>query len=218
MKNIHAINAQHQAEMSMGTATVTGVAGNVYWVMVSDSSYQVRRAASCLLQPEIGDTVLVYWGANTQSHFILSVLVHHDKEAAQIVVPGGVTLQAARGDLQVQARDIELKPGRALLINSPVVKLVTLFTDLKSNFLRGRFTTLESHTTKLRFFADSARSTVNRLVTKAKNYLQTVDCLHETRAGRVRTTIESSYALQARHATIDAEGAVRIDGEKIDLG
>jgi hypothetical protein len=218
MKNIHAINALPQPGLPMSTATLTGVAGQVYWVNVADASYQVRRAASCLIQPEIGDTVLVYWGANAQTHFILSVLVHHNKQAAELVIPGGVTLQSIQGDLQVQARDISLQPKRALLVNSPVIKLATLFTDVKSNFFRGRFTTVESHVTKLRLFADNARTTINRLVIKAKNYLQTVDGMHETRAGRVRTTVASSYGVKARHASIDAEGAVRIDGEKIDLG
>ena len=42
--------------------------------------------------------------------------------------------------------------------------------------------------------------------------------LDETRAGRVRLQVKDRFHLTSRHASVIAEGQVKIDAEKIDLG
>jgi hypothetical protein len=60
--------------------------------------------------------------------------------------------------------------------------------------------------------ADAARSTVTLPGGAA------LENLDETRAGRMRLQVAERFHLKARHASVIAEGQVKIDAEKIDLG
>jgi hypothetical protein len=66
--------------------------------------------------------------------------------------------------------------------------------------------------------AQQMTSTVGRLIQRARDSVRWIDNADETRAGRVRMQVEERMHVTARHATILAEGQVKIDADKIDLG
>ena len=83
----------------------------------------------------------------------------------------------------------------------------------------GRVSAQMTHTqSAITMIAQTVQSTVGRLILKARNSFSWIENLHETRAGRMRLQIENRFHLKSKHTTILAEGQVKIDGEKIDLG
>jgi len=73
---------------TLSTVTVSGRTDE--WFFVKDLSVRrVRRAASCLIEPEVGDQVLVCEGAQAEASFILAVLTRQQPGAASLCLPGG---------------------------------------------------------------------------------------------------------------------------------
>src|SRR5579871_1081633 len=84
-------------------------------------SFTARRAASCLLQPGAGDTVLA--ADLTDGTWILAVLVRGGSPAV-IPLPADSTLKVAQGSLQLSVPDeLILAAGRQLSAIAPEVSL-----------------------------------------------------------------------------------------------
>ena len=61
-------------------------------------------------------------------------------------------------------------------------------------------------------------ATLGRLLSRSIESFRSVQGLDETRAGRSSTIVQDHHQLRAGHITTRAEGFVKIDGQKIDLG
>lgn len=224
MKNtlVPLARAGHEHAVGLTYATVTGRAGKWHFVSAADASVErALRAESCLIEPDCGDTVLICrggaFGANAAA-YIIAVLARASTDGAQLVLPGGVALHAAQGALQVDAARIELKAASAVSLQAPVVGLEGVRGEL--NFHRVDASIQEAHA---RFgvvstMAQQLTSTVGRLVQKARDSFRWIEKVDETRAGRVRMKVDERLHVTARDASVLAQGHVKIDGEKIDLG
>ncbi|WP_321800917.1 DUF3540 domain-containing protein [Caballeronia sp. J97] len=214
--------AGHEHAVGLAYATVTGRAGKWFFVSAADASAdRALRAESCLIEPDCGDTVLVCRGgaigANAAA-YIVAVLARAAADSARLLLPGDVALHAAEGALQVEAERIELKAARVVSLEAPVVAMEGVRGEL--NFHRVDASVSEAHA---RFgvvsaMAQQMTSTVGRLVQKARDSFRWIEKVDETRAGRVRMKVDERLHVTAQHASVLAEGHVKIDGEKIDLG
>src|SRR5690348_18246033 len=86
-----------------------------------NGAFTARRAASCLLQPAAGDTVLA---ADVEgSLWILAVLVRGDSPAV-LPLPADSTLRVAEGGLKLVVQDeLVLAAGRQLSAVAPEVSV-----------------------------------------------------------------------------------------------
>jgi len=203
-------------------ATVTGRAEKWFFLSTADMTVsRALRADSCLIEPDCGDTVLVCkggaMGTNTVS-YILAVLVRAETASATLILPGGVGLSTERGALQVNAARVELNASEALAMHAPTIAMTGLSGDIKFHRLTSSIQELQARLGAVSTIAQSVTSTVGRLVQKARDSFRWTENVDETRAGRMRVQVEERFHLSAKHATLLAEGQVKIDGEKIDLG
>src|SRR5579859_8052403 len=84
-------------------------------------SFTARRAASCLLQPGAGDTVLAAQVAG--NIWILAVLVRGDTPAL-LPLPADSTLKVAQGGLKLAVQDeLTLAAGRQLTALAPEISV-----------------------------------------------------------------------------------------------
>jgi Protein of unknown function (DUF3540) len=217
-------------DFSLARATVTGVAGAWFFIEGSCAD-RALRATSCLLAPEVGDLVLVSSGAAAPSAagqqaptllgaapFILAVLSRPEASSGVIEFPGGSRLLANEGGLQFAAQDIQLSASTRLGLSSPELTV----SAAKGTVLFGHLTTVaqavQARLGSLHCIAQNATTVVNRLVVRAVNSFRQTEQLDDSRAGRVRMQVAERFALSAEHASVQAKGQVKIDGQKIDLG
>lgn len=222
------------ADFALARATVTGVAGAWFFI---DGAPQDRalRATSCLLEPEVGDLVLVNSGAASQvvsspapaqaatllgaAPFILAVLSRPHASSGVINFPGGARLLTTDdGSLQFAARDIQLAAGNRMDLSSPELTVRAAKGELVFGQLSAVAQALQARLGSLHCVAQNATSVVGRLVVRAINSFRQTEQLDDSRAGRVRMQVAERFALSAQHASVQAKGHVKIDGEKIDLG
>ena len=224
---------------SLMAATVTGQADKWFFICSTDAERaapktgqtdiaeamltpgRALRAESCLLQPECGDTVLVCSAVAvgvTTVPYILAVLSRIQPAQGTLVLPGGAHISADQGLLQIDAAHIHLNGSQSVAFKAPQLEVVAAAGKLRFSSLDTTISECSAQLGALHMVAQSVHSTVARLVQKATNSFRWTSQLDETRAGRMRLAVTERFALKAQHASVIAEGQVKIDGEKIDLG
>ncbi|MEO7031576.1 MAG: DUF3540 domain-containing protein [Herbaspirillum sp.] len=202
-------------------ATVTGRAGNWFFLKATTPlpSERAQRAASCLIEPECGDTVLLCAGGGTQAGaYILAVLTRADNTGATLHLPGAVEMTTQHGKLRVNATQLELTAHDSVSLQAPKIELDGLAGKLQFHRIDANAQEFNGRIGNISLLAQNVHSTVDRLIQKARNSFRWIENLDETRAGRVRMQITDRFQLKARHASMIAEDQVKIDGKKIDLG
>lgn len=182
---------------------------------------RVRRALSCLVEPIENDWVLVALGADAhQPAHILGVLERPDSQDMVIPLPGGSKLHAQDdGSLQLRTKSLQLEAQGGLSLQAGSELQITAVTANSTvKHWQGWFETLNASAVRIEYSAKSLSSHVGRLVSRVLESFRSVEGLDEIRAGRSRTVVQGPHHLKAGHITAQAQGFVRIDGQKIDLG
>ena len=213
------------------TGTVCGRVGAWLFVRSTEGEQRAQVAPSCLLAPEDGDVVLLcltpdlpVTGARDgmsvlpcRQH-ILAVLSRAEPARAAVVLPGGVCLATREGSLRIEGRQIDIAASAGLNARAPQFTVEAVHGDLRFVHAHASASSFTGCIGELRLVARNLSSQVGRLVQKVRSSFRTVEELDDLRAGRARWEIEGHAQLHARQATVLADGVVKIDGERIDLG
>tara|TARA_R110000851_G_scaffold333533_1_gene515365 strand:- start:207294 stop:207953 length:660 start_codon:yes stop_codon:yes gene_type:complete len=215
---VHCLKPRHESTaQSLGTATVTGMSGDHFLLSDPDLS-RGQLAASCLLTPATGDTVLVTHAIDNSTCFILAILQRNDPDSGSLSLPGGTQLHANQAGLELQTRNLHLNSTSHLHLNSSTLDINAVHSNVRVKHWQSWFETIESCAVNVSFTAKTLSSQVGRLIQRLKESFRKTDGLDETRAGRVRVSVEDHHHIEAGHVTHTAKGFVKIDGQKIDLG
>ena len=207
----HAIGLVH--------ATVTGRADTWLFLAAADASVErALRAESCLIEPDCGDTVLVCRGGANTAAYVIAVLARAAKDSAQLVLPGGVALHAAEGALQIDASRIRLNATEEVAMQAVAIDMQAVRGALTVHRMDASIGETHARLGVVSTIAQQVNATVGRLVQKARDSFRWTENVDETRAGRMRMKVRERLHVTAQHASVLAEGHVKIDGEKIDLG
>lgn len=210
-------------EATFTCGTVSSVAKDWIFLGVSQETEicRAQRSTSCLIQPQRGDTVLLCQRGGfgrMRKMYVIAVLERASASAANVVFPGGVSLQVAEGQIEVKATRIQLSATANVAIKAPEVEVEGVRGMLRFYRLdalidqaNGRFGTMVA-------VAKDVSTRVGRLVQKVRYSYRWTEHLDETRAGRMRIKVEERMHVTARHASVLADEHVRIDAKKIDLG
>lgn len=202
---------------ALAAATVSGRTDE--WFFVKDLAVRrVRRAASCLIEPEVGDQVLVCEGTQPEASFILAVLTRAQPQAASLCLPGGAVLQTQGRQLAVHADGIELHGRDKVALNTAHLDIAAVAATARVAHVQSWSESVESHAVRMTVVAKTLTQEIGRLIARVRESWRKVDGLDETQAGRMRVHVEGHQQVDAGHVTLNAEGFVRIDGKKINLG
>lgn len=202
----------------LALAIISGRAENWFFVNGVEGCERGLRAESCLLEPEIGDTVLLCTGTSGVAPYVLAILTRASSGSATLTLPGGSSIVSDAGQLRLAARSVELAGAERVTLGAPRVEVSALVGEMRFARLSSLIETLDARLGALTLAATTVSTSVGRLVQKARDCFRFTENLDETRAGRLRLKVDGRYHLEAEHAAILAEGLVKIDGEKIDLG
>lgn len=184
-----------------GQATQITATADSWRVLLQDGAeLQARKAAGCLLTPQIGDTVLVLRAAE-QGHYVLNVLEKAQPDSS-LDFPGSVQLKAPNGSCELQAREVALSGVSGSL------RFARL--DLLAQSLHSRVDQLVSAVSAASMAAARVTSRIGRLVRCSGFELH--------RARSVRTEVSGRFSVSSGQTSITAEQDVSVDAGKINLG
>lgn len=192
--------------------------GELVVARLGDAEVTCRRAASCLLAAEPGDTVLVASTSRGES-WVLAVLERDGEARARLEVEGGLDLRVRNGELRVAA------DGGATLVTERRVGVVSAGVDVHTEEasvsvgtlnLLGRLVRAETEAVQL--VAERVDSWVTRISQRAERVYRVVEDFEQLRARRVDHRVTTHLSVQAENATLAAKELVRLDGSQIHLG
>jgi uncharacterized protein DUF3540 len=179
-------------------------------------SFTARRAASCLLQPAAGDTVLAAEVAG--STWILAVLVRGDSPAV-VPLPADSTVKVAQGGLKFAVQeDLTLAAGRELSAVAPQLTVQAVRAGFSLGALQLAAGLVEATVEQVKTVAEFLDTVAQRVRLKAGSSHRVVEDLDHLQAGQLYYSIKNVLNLRGKHAVMSAESEVRLDGERIHLG
>jgi hypothetical protein len=205
-----------QVIQDIGNITESGPDG--FSICTDHGIFQTRRAVSCLIEPVVGDRVLIA-GDPTDDLFIIAVLERFDAAPLQIVADrdlsigikkGQFSIAAAKGVHFVSSGEISLTSAE-LTVNA--VK-GNVFLDRLSYLGRQLFVEIDGIKLVGRFFD----AVFERIAHKSRWSYREVEDIDQVRSGQIDYRSAKNLNLRGKHALITAEELVKIDGDQIHLG
>ena len=220
MSNANLISLLHTNagnEVVVKIAVITGQADQWYFLEGMELK-RAQLATSCLIQPEIGDTVLVCDSGSELSSYILLTLSKMQGNTATLRLPGGAEFQCAKDSLKISSPSVYLQADKELNLLAPEISLKALIAKLNIKHFSGLMESANLNMLRLDFAAKVVQSFAERLVQKTHDSYRWVKGVDQTHAGHVTLNVDGKYTMHSKHTNIDSEGMVRINAEKINLG
>lgn len=196
---------------------ITGIVNDWYLFDQQVGSSRAKVSASCLLTPEVGDEVLVFVGKT--NHYIMSVLERaNSHQSVEIMFPAGARFNCLAGPLDVKAGAINLNASETVELSTELLSVKSSGTELRASRLDAWIGKIDAKAFSIELAANQISTVFGRLITRAKQSFRWIEGIDETRAGRVRIASADRIQMSSKHTSIRAEGYVKIDGKKIDLG
>ncbi|MEZ4374684.1 MAG: DUF3540 domain-containing protein [Polyangiaceae bacterium] len=192
------------AEIGHARISVSGPDGNVI----------ARRALSCLVEPQPGDSVLV---ATQQGRtYVLAVLERSTTQPVELSVENDLVLRSSCGAVEVSGRRFAVEAGETEL-RSARFRLITATADVFTQSLSWLGQVAELDVKKLRTVAEVAESVVDRVSQTFGRVYRRIEDFEHVRAKRIDQRAEL-LNLRGKNAMLTAEQLVKLDADQVHLG
>lgn len=202
---------QRRANPILDYAVVVEEASDGFLVQTEDGLLRARRAAGCLLDPQVMDKVLVSLD-DAGCCYILNVLEREEDlhNPARLSFPGDVALVAPEGSIRVAAREGLDFSGRRIGINAEQAEArIGVFSMI------GRL--WHAQIERVRTVGHTLDSIFHRLVSRLNSSYRYIEDHDEVQAASMRMLVDGTMTIQTVNTVHTAEEHVKIDAEQIHL-
>jgi hypothetical protein len=198
-------------------ATVVGVSGRLLRVRTRQGELEARRAASCLLDPALGDDVLIVH--HERGSHVLAVLERDDEAPARVSAEGDLEIAAAGGRVSVSGRDgVDLiTPGEAV-VAAGAARISATRAEVAFGTLGYLGDVLTAHVDRVKTVTRSLESTAERWVQRLDRAYRFIARSEAVRAEYLDYEARSAFHVKAQATLVNSEGLTKIDGSQIHLG
>lgn len=197
---------------------VLGSGPEGYAVKTALGMYGTRRAASCLLEPELGDTVLVS-GESAACVYIIAVLERAGDGPARIAFAGDTTLTVSGGSMSLSADNgVNLSAGGRLAMSSADLLLNCGIATTTIGRLTAIGKEMSASIGNIRLIGNALESFVERLTQFARQSTRTVEGLDQVRSGTVDYRADQNMSLRGTNVLTNAKELVKVEAQQIHLG
>ena len=209
----------HEEPGYLDRGVVVSARAGDYTLEVGGRRVEAERAAMCLLEPRVGDQVLV--AAVRDDHFLLGVLRRAESDAAaRLSVPDGdVELVAQRGSVRVAAqRGFDVTTAGDVAFTSRRLRLHAVEAEAVFEKLRVLGDVLHAEARKVVWAAEKVESVCERVWARVKRSYRFVEETDQLRAGNIDHRARGIARWHADNAVLTANHLAKIDGEQIHVG
>lgn len=210
--------ATKQSYQVQADGIVTGLEGGVVTLECEYGKVFARRAVSCLVEPAIGDRVLVA-GDLYEDLFVIAVLEQGDASATRITVDGDLHLGVPNGRFSiVSAQGVDLVSAGDIALTSSELSVRSdkghVFFDQLSYV--GRKVLAQAGAFK--FVGGMFDTIAERISQKVKRSYRVVEEIDQVRSNQIDYRAEKNMSLKGQNALVTADELVKIEGDQIHLG
>lgn len=189
--------------------------------MTRSGAISCKTAASCLLQPEAGDTVLVSLPEHGgDAAYILAVLQRLENNSVmRLDLGSGARITAENGPVEIAAgTDLRLSAGNHMEASAPDMSFVSSSVRWLTRVFSLVGKTVEAVCSVWRESSRERETTTETWVQRLGDCHRHVQDLDETQAGTSRTLARETALLHGRVTYVQAEEFVKVDGQEVHLG
>jgi len=210
--------AARAAAVVQETGTVAAWSAGTAAVHTRDGVRTARRAVSCLVEPAVGDRVLVASDEEGQA-FVLAVLERQPGAEVRLGAEGDVTWTLPGGRFSVAAaQGIGLATAGEAKLAAGALRVTAADTALhldQVSFL-GRLVQAQAETVKL--VANALDQTLERFWHRVKRSYRFVAEQDHVRAGHLDYAAKENAHLRGKNTLVTAEQLVKVDAGQVHLG
>jgi len=204
-------------EMYLETGTVERILSGTIEVRQGAGTCQARRAKSCLVAPEIGDTVLCASGP--EGAFVLAVLQGSEGAPTRLAADGDLRIESSNGRVAISSPEgVDLVSGGAVALTSAEVHVRAGKGSVAIEELGFFGRLVQAEVGKIALAAQEVDAALDRLTQRAKRVFRFVEEIDQTSAGTVDVRAQNLVGIRGENAVIAARVLAKIDGEQIHLG
>lgn len=175
------------------------------------------RAASCLLEPVVGDRVVVF--REGVEAWVLAVLERPAETLSEVVLEGDATLRSRAGTVTVSApRGVRLESPEEIRAVSGRFRLVSQRAEIAVATILATGKAIEAEVQQLRTHASRVDQVIGNLTQHIRTAIRRVEDVDLVRAGRVDYRADHVMALHGESAVVTARDVAKVDGQQIQLG
>lgn len=209
--------AATHAPATHGSATVQELREHTYVLgdLPDLQTWTARRAASCLLEPRVGDRVWFVAEAGPpgqQRCFVTAVL-----ERASGDVPARLSVDGTP-EVHLEADVLRLRAEEKLEVQTDEVRvqgrLASVVLDECSSIVRSLFT----HASRWTLVGKAIETLADRIVSHSKTAHRTVETVDQIKAGTIDYRATHSAHIGGEHALVTGAELVKVGGAQIHVG
>jgi hypothetical protein len=206
------------AEVRLVTGRVLGDAkGKSCRVLRGNAAFEAVPAASCLLRPPKGDTVLLA-ELEDETLLVLAVLSRNEETEARLLLPPATSLECP-GRLSLKAADsLALQSGRNMGLHTGELALSAKSGALHIAEVRAVAEAAEFCCRAFSCLGDTALSVFRSLTQCLGSSRRVIEGHDETRAGASTLMVAETATVMSKNGLTLAEETARTDARLIQLG
>lgn len=162
--------------------------------------WHCRRAASCVIAPQVGDTVLVTSVEN--QIWLLAVLERANAQQAELSVPG----------------DLHIHSTGELSLSSSALRISAEQGDCHISDMNYSGVKISAWVSLSRIVGRRAESVWQTITQVSHNLLRTTRNTEQVRAGQLDMKAEDYARLHASNTVITSKAITKVDSEQIHMG
>jgi hypothetical protein len=206
------------AGVSQELAVVERSGGEGLELRSAGGRYRARRAASCLLEPQVGDLVVV--AVSERGHaWVLAVLERENEEQPLALRTDGDLEIHARGRLGLTgSQEVEVRSGRAGRFAAPRLTFTTFDLEAAVERLVLSGGSAEVNLERAKAAVTFVEQAFERLSTKAQRVYRYIEQLDLTRARQIELRAETTAHIRSKQTFMTSDDLVKVDAGQIHLG
>ncbi|GAA5164919.1 DUF3540 domain-containing protein [Viridibacterium curvum] len=176
-----------------------------------------RCAASCLIAPNVGDTVLLV--SDGSCAWILAVLERLDKSALRIESEHDIAIHSSAGKLSLQgAHGLSVRSDTALDLSADTLHLQAREGNVLVEQLSWLGKSALAHLGRIEWVGNLLEAVSERMRITTRHSLREVEELDQVRAGTMDQRVEGTCTIRAENTIVTARELVKLDGGQVHLG
>lgn len=217
MRQLARVREQTAAFQESGTV-VAEEAGASLSVRTDSGTYLARRAFSCLVEPMVGDVVLLS-GLPDGTCYVLAVLKREADAPARLVADGDLEVRLPQGRFVVAAQEgVDLVSAQEISVTAGGIRVTATEGNVVMRQLHVLGSFVRAEFDKIKVLAESCDSAFDRLLQRMKRSYRFVEEHDQVRAAQIDYVAQNNATLRGGNTLVTAKDLVKVDGEQIHLG
>ncbi len=212
LSKIIPISSENESTIENGV--VTSVSDNSIKILFSGDIINAKKAFSCIIDPEAGDTVLCCKN-NCGTTYILAIIERQKNNKMKLSFPSDATFKSVDGNLNFFS-------NKSLNMAAENLNSFSKKTIHKSNNAYISFDEIVANGNEIqasyktvRLVANLINTMARQVIDKFKGYIRHTEDNDQVHAGQLTRRTDGLFSMDSRNTVMISKKETKIDGEKI---